>query len=194
MPLYTIFAKDGSISDKTKAKIAEEITRIHAEVMKRSWLYGFPIKTTGLFLGPAPSIGRSLDVRFLASPCDSLRSWRCRAVAITCSFRPMESLRSSELQSGEKGAFLLCGPKGTEEGAVERCSICGREHASFEFPGTTEKFCSRCSADCATIVLLTAEIDSATLDGGCVDELRSELSAISRQILERSQSSELSNG
>jgi phenylpyruvate tautomerase PptA (4-oxalocrotonate tautomerase family) len=34
MPLYTIFAEEGSISDKTKAKIAEEITRIHAEVMK----------------------------------------------------------------------------------------------------------------------------------------------------------------
>jgi phenylpyruvate tautomerase PptA (4-oxalocrotonate tautomerase family) len=34
MPQYTIFAEDGSISDKTKAKIAEEITRIHAEVMK----------------------------------------------------------------------------------------------------------------------------------------------------------------
>jgi phenylpyruvate tautomerase PptA (4-oxalocrotonate tautomerase family) len=34
MPLYTIFAEDGSISDRTKAKIAEEITRIHAEVMK----------------------------------------------------------------------------------------------------------------------------------------------------------------
>jgi phenylpyruvate tautomerase PptA (4-oxalocrotonate tautomerase family) len=34
MPQYTIFAEDGSISDKTKAKIAGEITRIHAEVMK----------------------------------------------------------------------------------------------------------------------------------------------------------------
>ncbi len=34
MPLYTIFAEDGSISDKTKAKIAEKITRVHAEVMK----------------------------------------------------------------------------------------------------------------------------------------------------------------
>jgi phenylpyruvate tautomerase PptA (4-oxalocrotonate tautomerase family) len=34
MPLYTIFAEDGSISDKAKAKIAGEITRIHAEVMK----------------------------------------------------------------------------------------------------------------------------------------------------------------
>jgi phenylpyruvate tautomerase PptA (4-oxalocrotonate tautomerase family) len=34
MPQYTIFAEEGSISDKTKAKIAQEITRIHAEVMK----------------------------------------------------------------------------------------------------------------------------------------------------------------
>jgi phenylpyruvate tautomerase PptA (4-oxalocrotonate tautomerase family) len=34
MPLYTIFAEDGSLSNKTKAEIAQEITRIHAEVMK----------------------------------------------------------------------------------------------------------------------------------------------------------------
>jgi phenylpyruvate tautomerase PptA (4-oxalocrotonate tautomerase family) len=34
MPLYTIFAEDGNISAKTKTKIADEITRIHAEVMK----------------------------------------------------------------------------------------------------------------------------------------------------------------
>jgi len=34
MPLYTIFAEHGSISDNTKAEIAQEITRTHAEVMK----------------------------------------------------------------------------------------------------------------------------------------------------------------
>src|ERR1700733_5233243 len=34
MPLYTIFAEDGSISDKTRTTIAGEITRIHSEVMK----------------------------------------------------------------------------------------------------------------------------------------------------------------
>jgi phenylpyruvate tautomerase PptA (4-oxalocrotonate tautomerase family) len=34
MPQYTVFSEDGSISDKTKAKIAEEITRIHVDVMK----------------------------------------------------------------------------------------------------------------------------------------------------------------
>ncbi len=34
MPLCTIIAEDGSISDKTREKSAEEITRIHTEVMK----------------------------------------------------------------------------------------------------------------------------------------------------------------
>jgi phenylpyruvate tautomerase PptA (4-oxalocrotonate tautomerase family) len=34
MPLYTAIIQDGSVSDGTKAKIAEEITRIHAVVMK----------------------------------------------------------------------------------------------------------------------------------------------------------------
>jgi phenylpyruvate tautomerase PptA (4-oxalocrotonate tautomerase family) len=34
MPLYTVIAEDGSISDTTRAKIAGEITRIHVEVMK----------------------------------------------------------------------------------------------------------------------------------------------------------------
>ena len=34
MPLYTVFSEDGSISQKTRAKIAEEITSIHTEVMK----------------------------------------------------------------------------------------------------------------------------------------------------------------
>jgi phenylpyruvate tautomerase PptA (4-oxalocrotonate tautomerase family) len=34
MPLYTAISQDGSVSDATKARIAEEITRIHAAVMK----------------------------------------------------------------------------------------------------------------------------------------------------------------
>ena len=34
MPLYTAIAQDGSVTDETKAKIAEEITRIHTTVMK----------------------------------------------------------------------------------------------------------------------------------------------------------------
>jgi phenylpyruvate tautomerase PptA (4-oxalocrotonate tautomerase family) len=34
MPLYTAIAQDGSVTDETKAKIAEEITRIHTTIMK----------------------------------------------------------------------------------------------------------------------------------------------------------------
>jgi phenylpyruvate tautomerase PptA (4-oxalocrotonate tautomerase family) len=34
MPLYTAITQEGTVSSETKAKIAEEITRIHACVMK----------------------------------------------------------------------------------------------------------------------------------------------------------------
>jgi phenylpyruvate tautomerase PptA (4-oxalocrotonate tautomerase family) len=34
MPLYTAITEDGFVSDQTKAKIAKEITRIHAAIMK----------------------------------------------------------------------------------------------------------------------------------------------------------------
>jgi phenylpyruvate tautomerase PptA (4-oxalocrotonate tautomerase family) len=34
MPLYTAITEDGFVSDQKKAKIAQEITRIHATVMK----------------------------------------------------------------------------------------------------------------------------------------------------------------
>ena len=34
MPLYTAIAQEGTVSAETKAKIAEEITRIHTAVMK----------------------------------------------------------------------------------------------------------------------------------------------------------------
>jgi phenylpyruvate tautomerase PptA (4-oxalocrotonate tautomerase family) len=34
MPLYTAITQDGSVPDGTKARIAEEITRIHTTVMK----------------------------------------------------------------------------------------------------------------------------------------------------------------
>jgi phenylpyruvate tautomerase PptA (4-oxalocrotonate tautomerase family) len=34
MPLYTAITQEGSVSAEAKAKIAEEITRIHATIMK----------------------------------------------------------------------------------------------------------------------------------------------------------------
>jgi hypothetical protein len=89
---------------------------------------------------------------------------------------------------------MLSGPKGTEEHLVAQCSICGRMEASFDLPRTTEKFCWGCSADFATIIVLTTEIDSATLAGVSTDDLRSELCDISRRMLERSQSAKLGNG
>jgi phenylpyruvate tautomerase PptA (4-oxalocrotonate tautomerase family) len=34
MPLYTAISQEGLLSDKTKTKIAQEITRIHCNIMK----------------------------------------------------------------------------------------------------------------------------------------------------------------
>ena len=88
---------------------------------------------------------------------------------------------------------LLCylAPKGAEQDMVAKCSICGRTDTLFDLPGTTEKFCWGCSADFATIILLTDAIDSATLAGVSADDLQSELCDISSRILERSQLAEL---
>ena len=88
---------------------------------------------------------------------------------------------------------MLSGPKGTEEELISQCSICGRMEASFDLPGTTEKFCWGCSADFATIIVLIDAIDSATLAGASTDDLQSELCDLSRRMLDRSQSAELEN-
>lgn len=88
---------------------------------------------------------------------------------------------------------MSSGPKGTEERLLAKCSICGRIEASFDLPGTTEKFCWDCSADFATIIVLTDAIDSATLAGVSTDDLQSELCDISSRMLDRSQSAELEN-
>jgi len=86
---------------------------------------------------------------------------------------------------------MLSGPKGTEQELISQCSICGRMEALYDLPGTTEKFCWSCSADFATIIVLTTEIDSATLAGVSTDDLQSELCDISKRMLDRSQSAEL---
>jgi hypothetical protein len=88
---------------------------------------------------------------------------------------------------------MLSGLKGTGEELVAQCSICGRIEASFDLSGTTEKFCWGCSADLATIIVLTDAIDSATLAGVSTDDLQMELCDISRRMLDRSQSAESGN-
>jgi hypothetical protein len=89
---------------------------------------------------------------------------------------------------------MLTGPKGTEQDLIAQCSVCGRIEELFELPGRTEKCCLQCSADLATAILLSTEIDAGTLAGRNTNALVSEFSAISNRMLERSQSAELGNG
>jgi hypothetical protein len=89
---------------------------------------------------------------------------------------------------------MLTGPKGTEQVSIAGCSVCGRIEELFELPGRTETFCLECSADLATAILLTTEIDAATLAGRSTNALVSEFGEISSRMLERSQSAELGNG
>jgi hypothetical protein len=89
---------------------------------------------------------------------------------------------------------MLIGPKGTEQASIARCCVCGRIEELFELPGRTERYCLECSADLATAILLTTEIDAATLAGRSTKALVSEFGEISSRMLERSQSAELGNG
>src|SRR2546427_12778850 len=60
---------------------------------------------------------------------------------------------------------MSCGPKGSEESSILQCSVCGRRKELFELPGRSEKYCLECSADVASSILLTTEIDAATMSG-----------------------------
>jgi hypothetical protein len=86
---------------------------------------------------------------------------------------------------------MLSGPKGTEQSSVAPCSICGGIEASFDLPGTKQRFCWGCSADLATILVLTDEINAAKGAGAGTDELLSEVSDISSRMLQRSQLADL---
>ena len=74
-----------------------------------------------------------------------------------------------------------------------QCGVCGRVRDLFELPGRPEKFCLECSADLATVIQLNTEINAATREGMSVGALESEFSEISRRILARSQSANLSD-
>ena len=65
--------------------------------------------------------------------------------------------------------------------------------AIIRAPGRTEKCCLECSADLATAILLSTEIDDAMLAGRSTNAV-SEFSEIGSRMLERSQSAELGNG
>ena len=74
---------------------------------------------------------------------------------------------------------------------VGHCSVCGRVTELVDLPGRIERFCLECSGDLATAILLTTEIDAATLSGRNANDLVCEFSQISSRMLERAQSAEL---
>jgi hypothetical protein len=86
---------------------------------------------------------------------------------------------------------MLSGPKGTEQELIGRCGVCGRFEEIFELPGRTEICCLECSADLAAAILLTTEIDAATLAGRAAEGMVAEFGEISERMLVRSQSAEL---
>jgi hypothetical protein len=83
---------------------------------------------------------------------------------------------------------MFCGPKGSEERSILECSVCGRWTKSFELPGRSERYCLECSADVATSILLTTEIDEATIMGQDAEDLVSEYAQLWNRMLARSQS------
>jgi hypothetical protein len=82
---------------------------------------------------------------------------------------------------------MVSGPKGTEQDVVGQCSVCGLVAKLFDLPGKTEKYCLECSADVATAILLTTEIDAATLAGRSTEAMACEFVEISRRMLDRAQ-------
>jgi len=72
--------------------------------------------------------------------------------------------------------------------SLRQCSVCGRSAELFELPGRNEKYCLECSADVATAILLTTEIDAATFAGRDAETLVAKFAQLSTRLLERSQS------
>jgi hypothetical protein len=82
---------------------------------------------------------------------------------------------------------MASGAKDCAEASLLRCEVCGRREELFELPGRREKYCLECSAEVATSVLLTTEIDAATLSGQETAGLVAESLQSRRRLLEREQ-------
>jgi hypothetical protein len=79
-------------------------------------------------------------------------------------------------------------PKETENVAASQCSVCGHQADLIDLPGLPAKYCSECSADVATTILLKTEINTAWLSGQHYEPLAAELAQLSQRLLERAQS------
>ena len=83
---------------------------------------------------------------------------------------------------------MSSGPKGSEADPAAQCSVCGHRTELVELPGMSEKYCSECSADVATSILLKTEINAAWLSGQHHEDLAAELAKLGRRLVERAQS------
>ena len=79
------------------------------------------------------------------------------------------------------------GPNASEEPSDLRCHVCGQKEELFELPGRKEKYCLECSADVATSILLTTEIDAARSAGEETAGLVAEFLNVGRKMLARAQ-------
>lgn len=86
---------------------------------------------------------------------------------------------------------MLNNSQSVDQESVGHCSVCGCVTELVELPGRIDRFCLECSGDVAAAILLTTEIDVATLSGRDTNELVSEFAQISSRMLERAQSAKL---
>jgi hypothetical protein len=82
---------------------------------------------------------------------------------------------------------MVGNPKGRRKISVTECAVCGAPRELFELPGRSEKYCFECSADVATSILLTTEIDAATRAGEETGGLVAEFVQLGRRLLSRAQ-------
>ena len=94
------------------------------------------------------------------------------------------------ISRGWKGKAVSNSLEGIDQDSIGRSSVCGCFTDLVELPGRMDKFCLECSGDVATAILLTTEIDAATLNGGNTDALVFEFAEISSRMLERAQSAQ----
>ena len=80
---------------------------------------------------------------------------------------------------------MACGAKDSVEPSLLQCDVCRRRTELFELPGRREKYCLECSTEVATSILLTTEIDAATISGQDTAGLVAEFLQSRKRLLER---------
>jgi hypothetical protein len=97
------------------------------------------------------------------------------------------ALRGNPRGADHGGTSMQGGLKGSVEPVHLQCAVCGCRGELFDLSGRKEKYCLECSADVATSILLTTEIDAATCSGEETAGLVSEFVQLSRRLLARAQ-------